>query len=400
MATPADNLKLAQRGPVVSIIVYLLLTVFKLLAGHFLHSASLTADGFNNASDIVGNVTILIGLHLASRPADNDHKFGHWKIEDLASLVTSFIMFTVGFQVLLETINKLLSNDQVRVDPVAAFVGLISAAFMLMVYSYNLRLAKQLHSGALKAAAKDNLSDALTSLGTTIAIIASSFSLPIIDKVAAVIITFLILKTAYDIFMTSAFSLSDGFDDKQLQEYEKAILEIPKISAVKSQRGRTYGSNVYLDLVLEMNPDLSVYESHAITEKVENLLQKRFNVYDIDIHVEPAAIPEDEIFENVYHKLYKYEKIILSKIPDYEPLLAEQFILIDEKGHVNTKEEFLSSRPSRANQFSYFKMISISQKTKLITYELDNHRHTSLWRRHENWRVIYHQITPIEIPKK
>ncbi|MGT2947795.1 cation diffusion facilitator family transporter [Streptococcus devriesei] len=400
MATPADNLKLAQRGPVVSIIVYLLLTVFKLLAGHFLHSASLTADGFNNASDIVGNATILIGLHLASKPADRDHKFGHWKIEDLASLVTSFIMFTVGFQVLLETVNKLLHNNQVRVDPIAAFVGLISAALMLLVYSYNISLSKRLKSGALRAAAKDNLSDALTSLGTSIAIIASSFSLPIIDKIAAVIITFLILKTAYDIFMTSAFSLSDGFDDKQLQEYEKAILEIPKISAVKSQRGRTYGSNVYLDLVLEMNPDLSVYESHDITERVENLLQERFNVYDIDIHVEPAAVPEDEVFENVYHKLHKYEKIILAKIPDYQELLAENFAVIDEDGHITTKKNFLDSGQSKASNFTYFKMISISQKTKLITYELDGCRHSSLWRRHEKWLLIYHQITPILKIKK
>lgn len=99
--------------------------------------------------------------------------------------------------------------------------------------------------------------------------------------------------------MESAFSLSDGFDSRHLKKYEKAILEIPKIVAVKSQRGRTYGSNVYLDIVLEMNPDLSVYESHTITEQVEQLLSDQFAIYDIDIHVEPAMIPEDEIFDNV-----------------------------------------------------------------------------------------------------
>ena len=101
MSTPADNLKLARRGPTIAISVYLTLALAKLISGHLLHSASLTADGFNNVSDIVANVTILIGLYLASKPADKDHKFGHWKIEDLASLITSFIMFTVGFQVLL-----------------------------------------------------------------------------------------------------------------------------------------------------------------------------------------------------------------------------------------------------------------------------------------------------------
>ena len=66
-----------------------------------------------------------------------------------------------------------------------------------------------------------------------------------------------------------------------------------------------------------MNPDLSVYESHAITEQIEEVLSKRFSVYDTDVHVEPAAIPEDEIYGNVLHKLSRNEKIILSKIPDF-----------------------------------------------------------------------------------
>ncbi|VHD38876.1 cobalt-zinc-cadmium resistance protein czcD [Streptococcus pyogenes] len=72
---PIANLKLARKGPIVSIIVYLLLSVAKLLAGYLLNASSLIADGFNNVSDIVGNVALLIGLHLASQPADANHKF-------------------------------------------------------------------------------------------------------------------------------------------------------------------------------------------------------------------------------------------------------------------------------------------------------------------------------------
>ncbi|MGZ7226707.1 cation diffusion facilitator family transporter, partial [Streptococcus pyogenes] len=94
--------------------------------------------------------------------------------------------------------------------------------------------------------------------------------------------------TAYDIFMESFFTLSDGFDEDLLHQYEEDILKLPKIVSVKSQRGRTYGSNIYLDIVLEMNPDLSVYESHEITEHVENLLKLKYNVFDVDIHVEPS----------------------------------------------------------------------------------------------------------------
>lgn len=182
---------------------------------------------------------------------------------------------------------------------------------------------------------------------------------------------------------------------KELKKYKETILKIPKVTAVKSQRGRSYGSNIYLDIVVEMNPDLSVYESHEITEQIETLLSQEFSVYDTDVHVEPAAIPEDEIWENVYKKLYRDEKIILSKIPDYEDLLADNFTLIDDDGKTYSKEEMISRKKHYMSNFDNFQMTSISQKTKLITYTLGHKSHTSIWRRKEEWHLIFHQITPI-----
>ena len=285
-----SNLKLAERGALISIVAYLILSAAKLATGHLLHSSSLVADGFNNLSDIISNVALLIGIRMARQPADRDHRFGHWKIEDLASLVTSIIMFYVGFDVLRDTVQKILSRETTVIDPLGAIVGVGSALVMFAVYLYNRTLAKKAQSKALKAAAKDNLSDVVTSLGTSVAIGASALNYPIVDQLVAIVITFFILKTAYDIFIESSFSLSDGFDESLLDKYKAAILELPKVSRVKSQRGRTYGSNIYLDVVIEMNPDLSVYESHAITEEVERLLKEQFGVFDIDVHVEPSSI--------------------------------------------------------------------------------------------------------------
>lgn len=389
-----DKLKLAQRGPKVSIVVYLILAVVKIAGGILLNSASLSADGLNNASDIMGNVAILVGLYLASKPADDNHRFGHWKIEDLASLITSLIMFTVGLQLLIDTIKELFTHELVPVDPIAAWVGLISAIIMLLLSHYNRRLAKRTQSSALIAAAKNNSSDAMTSLGTTIAILASTWQMPILDKVAALVIAFVILKAAYEIFMESTFSLSDGFDKKKLLTYEKAILDIPKISAVKSMRGRKYGSNIFLDLVLEMNPDLSVYESHAITEQVDQLLQDKFDVYDVDIHVEPAAIPEDEIYANVYDKLYQYEKAFLTKAEGYQERVAKSFYGIDNKGNYQTRDQLLADQQIYPTSLQHVKMTSVSQKTKLLTYQVNQEEHASIWRRHENWQLLFHQVTP------
>jgi len=132
-----SNLKLAERGAIISISTYLLLSAAKLATGHLLHSSSLVADGFNNVSDIIGNVALLIGIRMARQPADRDHRFGHWKIEDLASLITSIIMFYVGFDVLRDTIQKILSREQTVIDPLGATLGVVSAAVMFAVYLYN-----------------------------------------------------------------------------------------------------------------------------------------------------------------------------------------------------------------------------------------------------------------------
>lgn len=388
-----QNLKLAERGAIVSITAYIILSGIKLAAGHIFHSDALTADAFNNISDIIGNIAVLVGLRMAQKPADTDHKFGHWKMEDLASLITSFIMFVVGFQVLYSTFIKIISNQTVEIDITGAVVGVFSALVMIGVYLYNKSLARRVHSKALEATAKDNLSDAVTSIGTSIAIIAAAFNFPIVDKIAAVVITFFILKTAYEIFMESFFTLSDGFDEELLHKYEEDILKLPKVVAVKSQRGRTYGANIYLDIVLEMNPDLSVYESHEVTEQVEQLLTLKHGVFDVDIHVEPSEIPHDEIFEHVFDKLYRFESEIQAHEVGYENLIDENYLLIDAKGRYLNKAEMLQAHPVQSTYLSNYQMTSISQKSKLVTFEIGDYVHTSLWRRHENWTVIFHQIS-------
>ncbi|HEL1761208.1 TPA: cation transporter [Streptococcus suis] len=387
------NLKLAERGALLSIGAYIILSGIKLVAGQLFHSDALRADAFNNISDIIGNIAVLVGLKMAQKPADTDHKFGHWKMEDLASLITSFIMFVVGFQVLYDTLQKLISNSSIEVDITGAIVGIFSALVMLAVYLYNNRLANKVRSKALEAAAKDNLSDAVTSIGTSIAIFAAAFNFPIVDKIAAIIITFFILKTAYEIFMESFFTLSDGFDEELLHKYEEDILKLPKIVAVKSQRGRTYGANIYLDIVLEMNPDLSVYESHEITEQVEQLLILKHGIFDVDIHVEPSEIPHDEIFEHVFDKLYRLESEIQAHEVGYENLIDENYLLIDAKGRYLNKADMLKAHPVQSTYLSNYQMTSVSQKSKLVTFEIGDYVHTSLWRRHENWTVVFHQIS-------
>lgn len=192
------DLKLGEKGAIISIIAYICLSAIKLLIGYSANSEALRADGLNNATDIVASIAVLIGLRLSQKPADRDHPYGHWKAETVASLIASFIMMAVGIQVLFGAASSMFEGPHESPDLISAWTGIGCAIVMYGVYRYNKRLASQINSQAVMAAAKDNLSDAWVSIGTVVGIIGAQFQLPWLDPLTAIVVGFLICKTAWD----------------------------------------------------------------------------------------------------------------------------------------------------------------------------------------------------------
>ncbi|MGY3766975.1 cation diffusion facilitator family transporter [Vagococcus vulneris] len=287
MVNRSDQLKQAEKGAIISLTAYIFLALLKITIGSYANSQALSADGVNNFTDTIASITVLIGLKLSRKPADNEHRYGHWKAENVASLVTSFIMVVAGFEVLSKAFKNLVHHELESPEPIAAAVGLFSAVVMFGVYIYNTRLGKKYTSSSLVAMAKDNFSDALTSIGTAVAVFAATFKLPILDQITAIVIGIIILKTAYDIFKESSFYLSDGFDLDLLKQYKEEILKIPTIKEVPVLRGRLLGANIFLDITVRMDPELTVRKSHDIVDEMEKQLQQKFGIFDIDVHVEP-----------------------------------------------------------------------------------------------------------------
>lgn len=282
------DLKMGERGAILSICVYICLSALKLFIGYTTNSEALKADGLNNTTDIIASVAVLIGLRISQKPADKDHPYGHWKAETVSSLVASFIMAIVGLQVLYEAVSSILEQKTEAPDLIAAWTGIFCAIVMYFVYRYNRNLATKINSQSVMAAAKDNLSDAWVSIGTAIGIIGAQFHLPWLDSVTAVIVGFLICKTAWDIFREASHHLTDGFDENQLEEYKETILNTPGVKGVKDIKARNYGSSPVVDVSILVNSTLGVGAAHDITTKVENALAQEHNVVDANVHVEPS----------------------------------------------------------------------------------------------------------------
>ncbi|MCM2982057.1 MULTISPECIES: cation diffusion facilitator family transporter [Niallia] len=281
------DLKLGERAAILSIITYIILASVKLIIGNSTDSQALKADGWNNFTDIIASVAVLIGLRLSQKPADKDHPYGHWKAETVASLIASFIMMSVGLQVLYQAISSFFTHSRQAPDLVAAYTAITCGAVMFFVYRINLRLGKKINSQAVKAAAKDNFSDSIVSFGTAVGIFGAQLNLEFLDPLAACIVGLLICKTAWGIFRETTHYLTDGFDVLLIDKYKKTILHTDGVKAVKEIKARNYGNSPVVDVVITVNQKLDITDAHDISSAVENALINEFNVLEVHVHIEP-----------------------------------------------------------------------------------------------------------------
>ncbi|WP_394877669.1 cation diffusion facilitator family transporter [Mammaliicoccus lentus] len=282
----ANNLRLAQKGAYISIVMYIILSIIKYIVGTSYLSSALRADSLNNLTDIFVSVAVLVGLKISIKPADKNHPYGHMKTENITTLIVSFIIMFVGIQVISSNIPILFTGEYGQPSTLTIWVSFISGIVMLLVYKFNDSLSKKTKSTSLKSASKDNLSDALVSIGTGIGLIFTQIGFPIVDIVLAVILGVIIVFTGFSIFKESIFTLSDGFHEKDLNNYSEDISKIPGVIDVPSIKGRYHGNSVFLDVTIVVDKKLSLDEAHDICDLVEKELQKS-GVYSSYVHPEP-----------------------------------------------------------------------------------------------------------------
>ncbi|MCF6092592.1 cation diffusion facilitator family transporter [Microaerobacter geothermalis] len=285
------RLKQGQKGAWISIIAYIILSIIKVSIGIWAASEALVADGLNNTTDIISSIAILVGLRIAIRPADRDHRYGHYKAETVAAIIAASIMALVGLDVIWGAFRSLWDEGKIAPHPLAGWVAIASSIVMYFVYRYNKQLARKVKSQAIMAAAYDNRSDALVSLGAAVGIFSSTFGWFWLDSLTALIVGILIVHTAWSIGYHASFSLTDGFDEARLKRIKDKIKSIEGVRTVVDVKGRYHGSSVYVDATIEVDHELTVMESHELTENIEDALIGFDDIEYVHVHVEPYLLP-------------------------------------------------------------------------------------------------------------
>ncbi|MNP18794.1 putative cation efflux system protein [compost metagenome] len=199
-------------------------------------------------------------------------------------------MIAVGIQVLSQAVQKFFEPVISTPNMIAAWTALFCALVMLVVYRYNIRLAKKINSNAIKAAAQDNRSDALVSIGAFVGIVGSQFGLPWLDPLAATMVGLIICKTAWGIFKDASHALTDGFDEKELDKIKDTVACTPGVECIKDIKARVLGNNILVDVTIQVDAYLNVVESHDITERIEDRMLHEHKISHVLVHIEPAEM--------------------------------------------------------------------------------------------------------------
>ena len=290
---PGDFERTAVRVSYFSIIGNAILVIFKLFAGIVGKSAAMVSDAVHSASDVLSSIIVIVGVRLSGRAADEDHPYGHERMECVAAIILAVILAATGAGIGLNALESIISRDAGGAV-VPGLLALIAAVVSIVtkegMYRYTVFFARKLDSASLMASAWDHRSDAFSSIGALVGIAGARMGYPILEHIASIVICLFILKAALDIFREALDKMVDhSAGDELEQAIKKCAEEQPNVLGVDLIRTREFGSRVYVDIEISADGSLTLTESHDIAQHVHDAIEHNFEkVKHIMVHVNPV----------------------------------------------------------------------------------------------------------------
>lgn len=288
---------MADRIIAIGFWVNAVLMVMKLLAGYYGNSEAVFADGIESASDFIAILSTMIALKIGRKPYDEQHPYGHGKAESISAILVSLIILTAGTGILYKAVRTITVGVYLEPQLIAVFAAFATIIIKETLYQFTHRVSKNLESPAVEAIAKDHRKDALTSIATLIGVGGAYFGVSFLDPLAAALTAFFIFYIGW---VTLRSAICDLMDSQVPPETLSAITGIaetvPGVEKVHEIRGRRSGQYVIIDLKLEMDPDMTVKQSHEIATQVKRLIFiEILNIGDVMIHINPSHETHEDL---------------------------------------------------------------------------------------------------------
>lgn len=280
----------AQRSTWVSVAVNLVLTLAQVVVGLLAASQALVADGIHSLSDLLSDFVVLLAIQYSRKAPDADHPYGHQRYENAASLVVGALLLAVGVGMLWSAGVKLLAPAAIaQVDRLALWVALFTLVAKEGLFRYLLAVARRLRSSLLEVNAWHSRSDAASSLVVALGIGGNLLGYGMLDPIAALIVSLMVLKMGWEFLWKALNDLTDhAASEQEMQAIKSEILATPGVLGVHDLRTRKTGDLILVDVHLEIDGDLSVRQGHEIAEAVQARVLAQHPVLNILTHVDPV----------------------------------------------------------------------------------------------------------------
>ena len=314
---------------VVGIFCNVLLFVVKGAVGFFLHSVSVMADAFNNLSDAGSSIVGLVGVRMASKPADEEHPFGHGRIEYIAALVVSFLVLQVGFTFFKDSIRKIQNPEELKFQAVSVIILVLSIGVKLWMGMFNKKLGKKIDSKVMMATATDAMGDVVTTTATIASVLFFKITGINIDGIVGIGVSLVVMwagigiaKDTLEPLIGEAVAPEEYVRISRFVEMYEGIVGSHDLIVHNYGPGRSMAS-----IHAEVPNDVDIEVSHEIIDRIERDAAKRLGIFLV-IHMDPVETKDAHVLE-VRHQVEQ----ILDAV-DFRVSIHD-FRMVDGKEQIN-----------------------------------------------------------------
>ena len=290
MISKQQRYKKVRKVTLIGSLVDFLLGITKILVGWVAHSQALIADGIHSLSDLATDFIVLYAAKHAHKEADENHPYGHGRIETLATVGLGVTLAIIAGGIAYDAVLRLNDPDKLlQPGLLALVVAAVSVVAKEWIYHYTIKVARSLRSDMLMANAWHSRSDAITSVVVVIGIAGAMFEYPYLDAVAAVAVAVMIAKIGVDLVRASSKELIDtALEPQEIDTIRRHISSVSGVRAMHMLRSRKSAGDAFIDVHIQVDPRLSVSDGHQVGETVRRQLMDKVDIVsDVTVHIDP-----------------------------------------------------------------------------------------------------------------
>lgn len=297
-STPSGREAYGRVAGIVGIICNLLLSVMKFIIGTITNSVSITADATNNMTDAGSSIVTLVGFRLSEKPADEDHPYGHARIEYITGLIISFLTLIIGYDILKTSVTKIFHPEDIAFSWTAVIILTVSILMKLWLSRFNRTLGKRIKSKALEATAADSRNDVVATSAVLAATLISRFTSLNLDGYMGVLVAMFIIISGIGLVKETVSPLLGQAPSKEMYEMiEKKILSYENVLGVHDLMVHSYGPGSYFASAhIEMDAKIDVLSCHDVMDTIERDFLREHNIH-IVVHLDPTVLDCEETNE-------------------------------------------------------------------------------------------------------